>query len=148
MLKRTRWLLLRRRKRLDGKRCWALRQVLQWDLRTVRAYLRVDALQALWEYQSPTCARRFLDAWCRRAMRSRLDPIKRVARSLRTHREPIVNGFRAKKRFNWGIVEGLNGLVKLRLKKAFGVRTFTAVEVALYHELGHLPHLKFTHRFC
>ena len=148
VLKRTRWLLLRRRKRLDGRQRWKLRQVLQWDLRTVRAYLLVDALQALWEYKSPTCAGRFLDAWCRRAMRSRLDPIKRVARSLRTHREPIVNWFRAKKRYNSGIVEGLNGLVKLRFRKAFGFRTFTAIEVALYHELGDLPKPRLIHRFC
>lgn len=148
VLKRSRWLLLRRRRRLSGKQRWKLRQILQWDLRTVRAYLLVDALQALWEYRSPTCAGRFLDAWCRRALRSRLEPIKRVAASLRQHRKPIVNWFRAKKRFNAGMVEGLNGLVKLRFRKAFGFRTFTAIEVALYHELGALPQPKLAHKFC
>lgn len=148
VLKHTRWLLLRRRKRLTGRQRWKLRQVLQWDLRTVRAYLLVEALQVLWAYQSPTYAGRFLDAWCRRAMRSRLEPIKRVARSLRAHREPILNWFRARKRFNSGIVEGLNGLAKVRFRKAFGFRTFTAIEVALYHELGHLPEPTLVHRFC
>ena len=75
VLKRSRWLLLRRRRKLDGKQRWRLRQILQWNLRTVRAYLLTDALQALWEYTSPTYAGRFLDAWCRRAMRSRLAPM-------------------------------------------------------------------------
>jgi len=148
VLKRSRWLLLRRRKRLTGKQRWRLRQILQWDLRTVRAYILEEGLQALWEYRSPTYAGRFLDAWCRQAMRSRLEPIKRVARSLREHRESILNWFRAKKRFNAGIVEGLNGLVKLRFRKAFGFRTFGAIEVALYHELGDLPEPEITHRFC
>ena len=148
VLKRSRWLLLRRRRRLSGKQRWKLRQVLQWNLRTVRAYLLADALHALWEYTSPTYAGRFLDAWCRRAMRSRLEPIKRIARSLREHREPIVNWFRAKKRFNAGIVEGLNSLAKLRFRKAFGFRTFSAIEVALYHELGQLPPPNLAHRFC
>ena len=148
VLKGSRWLLLRRRKRLTGKQRWRLRQILQWDLRTVRAYLLEEALQALWEYRSPTYAGRFLDAWCRQAMRSRLEPIKRVARSLREHRASILNWFRAKKRFNAGIVEGLNGLVKLRFRKAFGFRTFDAIEVALYHELGELPEPELTHRFC
>lgn len=148
VLKHTRWLLLRRRKRLSGKQRWRLRQILQWNLRTVRAYLLVDALAALWEYSSPTYAGRFLDAWCRRAMRSRLEPIKRVARSLRQHRASILNWFRARKRFNAGIVEGLNSLAKLRFRKAFGFRTFTAIEVALYHELGDLPEPILTHRFC
>ena len=148
VLKRSRWLLLRRRKRLSGKQRWKLRQILKWDLRTVRAYILEEGLQPMWEYKSPTYAGRFLDAWCRRAMRSRLDPIKRVARSLREHRESILNWFRAKRRFNAGIVEGLNGLVKLRFRKAFGFRTFQAIEVALYHELGALPDPHVAHRFC
>ncbi|MCE9591425.1 MAG: ISL3 family transposase [Planctomycetes bacterium] len=148
VLKRSRWLLLRRRKRLSGKQRLKLRQILQWNLKTVRAYLLEEGLQALWEYRSPTHAGRFLDAWCRQAMRSRIEPIKKVARSLRGHREPILNWFRAKKLYNSGIVEGLNGLVKLRFRKAFGFRTFGAIEVALYHELGRLPEPKVAHRFC
>ena len=148
VLKHTRWLLLRRRKRLNRKQHWRLRQILQWNLRTVRAYILEEGLQAMWQYKSPTYAGRFLDAWCRQAMRSQLDPIKRVARSLREHRESILNWFRAKKQFNAGIVEGLNGLVKLRFRKAFGFRTFQAIEVALYHELGELPQPTVVHRFC
>jgi len=148
VLKRSRWLLLRRRKRLTGKQRWKLRQILRWDLKTVRAYILEEGLQAMWEYRSPTYAGRFLDAWCRQAMRSRLEPIKKVARSLREHRESILNWFRAKKLFNCGIVEGLNGRVKLRFRKAFGFRTFRAMEVALYHELGDLPEPQVAHRFC
>lgn len=148
VLKRSRWLLLRRRRRLKGKQRWKLRQILQWDLRTVRAYLLKEELQTLWDYWSPTFAGRFLDAWCRRALGSRLEPIKKVARSLREHREPIVNWFRARKRFNSGIVEGLNGRVKLRFRKACGFRTLEAMETALYHELGELPEPQVAHRFC
>ncbi len=148
VLKRSRWLLLRRRRRLKGKQRWKLRQILQWDLKTVRAYLLKEELQTLWDYRSPTFAGRFLDAWCRRALRSRLEPIKKVARSLREHREPILNWFRAKKRFNAGIVEGLNGRVKLRFRKACGFRTLQAIETALYHELATLPEPQVAHRFC
>ena len=60
----------------------------------------------------------------------------------------ILNWFRAKKRFNGGIVEGFNGRVKLRFRKECGFRTFRAMEVALYHELGDLPEPQLTHRFC
>jgi len=148
VLKRSRWLLLRRRRRLTGKQRFKLRQILQWDLRTVRAYLLVEGLQAMWDYRSPTHAGRFLDAWCRQAMRSRLEPVKKAARSLRTHRELILNWFRAKKQYNSGIVEGMNLLVKLRFRKAFGFRTVGAAEIALYHQLGHLPEPPLAHRFC
>ena len=148
VLKRSRWLLLRRRKRLSGRQRFKLRQILQWDLRTVRAYLLVEGLQAMWEYRSPGHAGKCLDAWCRQVMRSRREPLKKVARSLRQHRELILNWYRAKKLYNCGIVEGLNLQVKLRFRKAFGFRTFPAMEVALYHQLGHLPEPELAHKFC
>ena len=148
VLKRSRWLLLKRRKRLTGRQRFKLRQILRFNLRTVRAYILVEGLQAMWAYRSPTYAARFLDAWCRRAMRSRLEPIKKQARSLRTHRELILNWFRAKKQYNSGIVEGLNLRVKLRFRQAFGFRTVEAIETALYHQLGNLPEPKIAHRFC
>ena len=148
VLKGSRWLLLRRRKRLTGKQRFKLRQILQWDLRTVRAYILTEGLQAMWEYRSPTHAGRFLDAWCRQAIRSRLEPVKKVARSLRKHRELILNWYRARKQYNSGIVEGMNLLVKLRFRKAFCFRTFGAMETALYHQLGHLPEPVLAHKFC
>lgn len=147
-LHRTRWCFLKRKANLTNHQRWRLRQVLRYDLKTVRAYLKVQALHLLWEYTSPTWAGKFLDAWCRDVMRSRIEPLKQVARSLRQHRLLILNWFRAKKQFNSGIVEGLNANVKLRFRKAYGFRTFNAIEVALYHQLGALPEPELTHRFC
>jgi len=89
-----------------------------------------------------------LDRWCTRALRSRLEPMKKVARMLRRHRPLLLNWFRAKKRISSGVVEGLNNRLKLTLRKAYGFRTFEAVEVALYHTLGDLPEPEWTHEFC
>ena len=50
----------------------------------------------------------FLDYWCFRAMRSRLEPMKKVARMLRAHEPLILNWFRAKGEISSGAVEGLN----------------------------------------
>jgi len=33
-------------------------------------------------------------------------------------------------------------------RRSYGFRTFDAMEVALYHNLGRLPEPKLTHRFC
>ena len=148
MLKRARFLLLRRRDSLTPKQRPKLWELLQWDLKTVRAYLLKESLVLLWDYKSPTYAAKYLDAWCRGAMRSRLEPIKKVARSLRTHRELILNWFRAKGQYSAGIVEGLNLNAKLRFRKAYGYRTFDAIETALYHQLGALPEPELAHRFC
>ena len=147
-LHRTRWCFLKRKKNLTRKQRLRLRDVLQYDLRTVRAYLKVQAFQLMWEYRSPTWAGKFLDAWCRDVMRSRLDPLKKVARTLRRHRQLILNWFRAKKQYNAGIVEGMNTNVKLAIRKAYGFRTLGAIQTALYHQLGDLPEPKLTHRFC
>tara|TARA_Y100000310_G_C20320829_1_gene640672 strand:- start:61 stop:717 length:657 start_codon:yes stop_codon:yes gene_type:complete len=147
-LHHTRWCFLKRKQNLTPKQRLRLREVLKYDLKTVRAYLKVQAFQWLWEYTAPTWAGKFLDAWCYDVMRSRLEPLKVVAKSLRKHRQLILNWFVAKKQYNAGIVEGLNANVKLRFRKAYGFRTFEAIEVALYHQLGALPIPDMPHRFC
>ncbi len=144
----TQWCFRKRRANLTSKQRLRLRAVLQYDLKTVRAYLKVQAFQALWCYTSPTWAGKFLDAWCRDVMYSRLEPLKRVARSLRTHRALILNWFVAKKQYNGGIVEGLNTKAKVGFRNAYGYRTFDAAKVSLYHRLAKLPEPHLTHTFC
>ena len=147
-LHKTRWCFLKRKQNLTRRQRLRLREVVQYDLKTVRAYLKIQAFQLLWEYRSPTWAGKYLGAWCRDVMRSRIEPLKDVARSLRKHRELILNWFRARKQYNAGIVEGLNANVKLRFRKAYGFRTVEAMQVALYHQLGELPEPELAHRFC
>jgi transposase len=60
----------------------------------------------------------------------------------------VVNWFRARGQLSAGAVEGLNGKVRVITKRACGFRTYRAVEVAPYHNLGRLPEPDFTHRFC
>ena len=80
-------------------------------------------------------------------MRSRIEPVKKVACDLRSHRELILNWFRAKKAISAGAVEGLNNKAKLATRKAYGFRTYEALEVVLYHTLSNLPEPKCTHAF-
>lgn len=148
VLKKSRWLFLKRRNRLKRSQKGRLRELLLMNLRTVRAYLLKEDLQQLWEYNAVAWARKFLQQWTRDAMRSRIEPMKKIARTLRRHEELILNWFRARKAFNSGIVEAYNGRLKLTLRKSGGWRTYRAAEVALYHTLGHLPMPPVTHEFC
>ena len=86
--------------------------------------------------------------WCTRAMRSQLEPLKNIARSLREHEELLLNWFRAKGEISAGIVEGFNNKAKLTMRKSYGFRSEEAIKMALYHSLGALPEPKSTHRFC
>jgi len=148
VLKHSRWCFLKRVANLTDKQSARLSELLQYGLKTVRAYLLKESFQTLWEYKSYHWAGVFLDAWLKRAMRSRLTPIKRVARSIRAHQDLILNWFAARKEFSSGIVEGLNYRIKLTIRKAYGFRTLPAAEIALYHALGRLPEPKLTHEFC
>lgn len=148
MLTHSRWCFLKRPENLTDKQRTRLDELLQYGLKTVRAYLLKESFQALWEYKSYHWAGCFLDGWVQRALRSRLEPIKKVARSIRNHQTLILNWFAAKKAFSSGIVEGLNYRVKLTIRKAYGFRTLGTAEIALYHALGRLPEPKLTHEFC
>jgi transposase len=147
LLKKSRWLLLKREENLKTEQRFRLRDLLRYNLRTVRAYLLKEAFQQLWEYNSPAWAAKFLDAWCRQTMRSRIEPMKKIARSLRQHRELILNYFRAQKLLSSGVVEGLNNKAKVTMRKSYGFRTFRVLELALYHSLGKLPEPESTHDF-
>ena len=139
--------MLKRKANLTGHQRFRLRDLLRYNLRTVRAYLLKEDFQQFWEYASPAWAGKFLDEWCRQVMRSRLDPMKKVAKTLRRHRELILNYFRARKAFSSGIVEGLNNKAKVTMRKSYGFRTFHVMETALYHVLGKLPEPNVAHRF-
>ena len=147
VLKGSRWLLLKRVENMTFGQIEKLAVVLSYNLRTVKSYLMKEEFQFFWEYKSPYFAGKFLDRWCERTMRSRIEPMKDVAKMLRRHRELILNWFRAKKTFSSGVVEGLNGKAKLITKRAYGFRTYRCLEIALYHGLGQLPEPEFTHKF-
>jgi transposase len=147
LLKKSRWLLLKREENLKTEQRFRLRDLLRYNLGTVRAYLLKEAFQQLWDYNSPAWAAKFLDEWCRQTMRSRIEPMKKIARSLRQHRELILNYFRAQKLLSSGVVEGLNNNANVTRRKSYGFRTFRILELALYHSLGKLPEPEATHDF-
>jgi len=147
LLKRTRWCVLKRKDNLTPQQKFRLRDLLRYNLRTVRAYLLKEDFQQLWEYDSPTWAGMFLDFWCYQTMRSRIEPMKKIARALRKHRALILNYFKAKKEFSSGVVEGMNNKAKVTMRKSYGFRTFRILELALYHSLAKLPEPELTHEF-
>jgi transposase len=121
---------------------------LKYNLQTVRAYLLKEDFHSFWEYRQAGWAKRFFKNWYTRVMRSKLEPMKKVARTLRNHEALILNWFRAKGTMSSGVVEGFNYNVKLAMRKAYGYRTYKGVQIALYHQLGQLPEPELSHRFC
>src|SRR5713226_3089535 len=135
-LKHLRWKLLRRGSRVRGRAKPRLCGLLHTKLATGRAWMLKETFQDFWRYRSLTWASAFLDVWCCRALRSRIEPMKKVARMLRTHQELLLNWFRAKGEVSTGAVEGLNNKIRVVTRRSYG---FRAMEIALYHTLGRLP---------
>lgn len=147
LLAGSRWLLLKRPENLSEKQAVKLSQLLQYNLRSVRSHLMKEDFQIFWTYTYPAWAGKFLDAWCTRAMRSKIEPMKKMAKTLRNKRELLLNWFRADGALSSAVVEGFNNKLKLITRKSYGFRTQEAYETALYHNLGALPEPEFTHRF-
>jgi transposase len=148
ILTHSRWCLLKRPENLTAKQEIKLSDLLRYNLKAIRSYLLKEDFQFFWDYVSPHWAGIFLDRWCRRAIKSRIKPMQKVARMLGSHRELLLNWFRARKTISSGVIEGFNNKLKLNTRKSYGFRTFRAAEIMLYHTLGDLPEPECTHRFC
>jgi transposase len=148
-LTKTRWLLLKHPKNLRRGERARLRDLVAINLRTVRAYLLKEDFQRFWTYRSVFWATRFLADWTRRALCSRIEPMRKFARTLRGHQLELQNWFRARHQFAGGATEGFNNKARITTRKAYGFRTFEHAEIALYHALGDLPEPPWlAHRFC
>jgi len=148
VLRRMRWCLLKRPANLTENQETKLADLLSYNLKTVRAYLLKEEFQFFWTYVRAGWAMKFLDKWCTKTTRSRIEPMKDIARSLREHRELIKNWFKAREVISLGVVEGLNNKVKVTTRRSYGFRTFKCAEIALYHVLGELPEPPMAHEFC
>ncbi len=147
VLTKTKWLLLKRPENLTDKQKGHLKNLLQYNLQSVRAYLLREDFQHFWSYTSVTWASKFLDEWIRRTMLSRIEPLKQVAKMLKKHKPLIMNWFIVKGKLSSGAVEALNNNAKVTIRKSYGFRQYETLEYALYHKLGNLPLPECTHKF-
>lgn len=143
-----RFLLLKNRTKVRGKARDKLNAVLASLGTTSRAWELKESFRKFWTYRSPTWATAYLRAWTARAMRSRLEPMKKVARMLRSHEPLLINYFHAKRIYNSGVVEGLNNKARVSLARSFGHRSPEILKTVLYHTMGDLPEPQLPHKFC
>ena len=147
ILKHSRWVFLKNPENLTGNQKIKLKELLSCNLKTIRAYLLKEDFQNFWQYKSAMWAGKFLDAWCTQVMRSRLEPMKKVAKTIRSHKQLILNWFEAKNEISLGAVEGQNNKAKVVIRKSYGFKTAEILKISLYHKLGKLPVPDIAHRY-
>lgn len=68
--------------------------------------------------------------WCRRAMRSRLEPFRKLSATIRAHWDGVVAFLET--RVTNGLIEAINGLLQLAKRMARGFRSFRHFQVMAY----------------
>jgi transposase len=147
VLKHSRWALLKNPENLTDKQKVKLKDLLSCNLKTIRAYLLKEDFKSFWEYTSALWAGKFLDAWCTQVMRSKLEPMKKVAKTIRSHKLLILNWFKAKSEISLGAVEGQNNKAKVVIRKSYGFKKAEVLKISLYHKLGKLPVPELAHKY-
>ena len=121
VIKGSRWLLLRNRQNLTRhKDRVKLDELLSANRKLMTVYVLKDDLKHLWSYQRRRAARRFWEQWHARAIRSRIEPLKKFARNLKQR----IGGVLAHCRWPFGtsLLEGINNKIKVIKRMAYGFR--------------------------
>jgi transposase len=121
VVKGARWLLLRNRENIE-KQFDRIRldELLSANKRLAAVYVLKDDLKHLWDYRYEGAALRFWKQWYHRAIRSRIEPLKRFARNLKER----IRGVLA--HCHWplhtSLLEGINNRIKVIKRMAYGFR--------------------------
>ena len=119
--------------REQNKRIKALRDS---RLKTARTWAIKERAMSLWHYESKTRARKGWEQWLSWALRSRLDPIREAANTIKTQRWGILNAIVLK--VSNGPVEGFNRRIKMIKVVSRGCRNKARFANAIYFHPGGL----------
>ena len=105
-------------------------------LKTARAWAIKELAMSLWGYVSKTWARKGWARWLSWAVRCRLEPMKKVAKTIKKHLWGILNAIVLK--VSNGPAEGINSRIKAIKVRSHGFRNKERFANAIYFHLGGL----------
>lgn len=137
-LKGLRWSLLKDRSKLHPEAAADLDELVakMTTVRTARAWSYKEQLRQILERRQINVVRAMLRHWCTCVMRSKVEPMKDVARLVRTHLDGIVAW--AQTRQTNGFLEALNGLFQAAKRRARGYRRFSTIMTVIFLIAGKL----------
>ncbi len=146
-IKGMRWTLLKNPTHLSRNQRAALNALIAQTAgkRTTRAWRYREQLRAILHRKQVHVMRAMLQQWCTNVNRSRIEPMKAVARMIRRHFDGITAW--ARTRQTNGFIEALNGLFQSAKRKARGYRSFRTIRTVFFLIAGKLdfsklnPHL-------
>ena len=140
MLKNSRWMWLKDKHRWSARQMEQHHALSRMHLKTGRAFRLKEALRNIFtEVSNKSEAETLLEGWIRWARRSRLEPFKKLALTLKAHWQGILNGFDSQ--LSNGTVEATNGLIQAAKARARGYSTKRNLITIAYLIGGKLTHL-------
>lgn len=135
-LKNSKYLWLTGFENLSDEMQVRFKELQSLGLKVGRAHSIKETFDNFWDYRYPGCARRFFKEWYGWARRSKLEPVKRVAKMIRDHFENIITYL--KHRISNAATEGFNGVIQSIKANARGFRNFENYRVAILFQCGKL----------
>lgn len=136
ILKGTKYLWLQNPEKMAQSAWSSIKQLKECSLKTARAWGIKEFAMCLWSYVTRGWARKAWKQWLGWAMRSRLEPIKHVARMIRNHLEGILNAIVLK--ITNATNESINSKIQKIKRSACGFRNRDRFRTAIYFHLGGL----------
>ncbi|MGT2434147.1 ISL3 family transposase (plasmid) [Cupriavidus basilensis] len=137
-LKGLRWTLLKDRDGLPAGQRADLDALIAnvTTKRTARAWLYREQLRDILERKQINVVSAMLEQWCTNVMRSKVEPMKEVARMIRKHFDGIVAWTQTRQ--TNGFLEALNGLFQAAKRKARGYVSFKTMRTVIFLIAGKL----------
>ena len=120
-LKGSRYVWLKNEANLSAGQSATLGTLAHTNLKTARAYRMRLAFQEVYAQPTRGWGELFLDRWIGWVKRSRLEPMKAVAKTIERYRDGILAWFDS--RIANGLIEGINSIVQAAKAKARGYRS-------------------------
>lgn len=141
-LKGLRWKLLRDRADLtpDARADLDALVAQVTTKRTARAWLYKEQLREIMERKQVNVVRDMLTQWATNVMRSKVEPMKEVAKMIRSHLDGIVAWTQTRQ--TNGFLEAINGLFQAAKRKARGYGNFSTIRTVVFLLAGKLDFTK------
>jgi len=138
LLKGGRYIFLKNNEKLTAKQQETLKMLKmpKWKLKTIRALHIRENFQEIYKAVTENEFELLLKKWYFWATHSRLEPMKKAAKTIKAHWDGVLSWKRSQ--INNGILEGLNSVIQAIKSKARGFATFNHYRTIIYLTTGKL----------
>lgn len=132
----TRHLWLYHPDNVPESRLPCLEELIRGTSKTARCWHLKEVAMMMWETRDRAEAREIFEGWYSWAIRSRLEPMKKVAKTIKSHLDGILNAI--ERGVTNASLEGINSVIQWLKKSARGYRNRDRFRNAIYFHLGGL----------